>query len=114
MSRISYSDRLLRTFFVAALIILVFVSSVFFWNRTRLSNDQFWLEHTYQVLVNLEDTFSTLKDAETGQRGYLITGDTSYLQPYHNAIASIPSKLDTLGLLLADNPSQQQRLSDLQ
>ncbi|WP_260675906.1 CHASE3 domain-containing protein [[Scytonema hofmanni] UTEX B 1581] len=66
--------------------------------------------HTYQVLTNLENFLSTLKDAETGQRGYLITGSEDYLQPYNAAIPVIDKKITELRRLTGDNPSQQQRL----
>ena len=39
-----------------------------------------WVRHTYEVLTNLETTKSLLKEAETGQRGYIITGDPRYLE----------------------------------
>jgi CHASE3 domain sensor protein len=46
-----------------------------------------WVEHTHKVLLELETTLSVVKDAETGQRGYLLTGDKRYLEPYQAAIA---------------------------
>ena len=45
---------------------------------------------------DLRDTLSTLKDAETGQRGYLLTGDDSYLLPYNAAVSHIRLNLDSL------------------
>lgn len=73
-----------------------------------------WETHTYQVLTNLENFLSTLKDAETGQRGYLITGSEDYLQPYNTAIPVIDKKITELRRLTADNPSQQRRLNILE
>src|SRR5262249_11176547 len=46
-----------------------------------------------QTALQLEMLLSTLKDAESGQRGYLVTGDESYLQPYHAARARLPAEL---------------------
>src|SRR6476469_560632 len=57
---------------------------------------------------------STLKDAETGQRGYLITGTPSYLAPYNRAIAQIHQRVQQLQTLTSDNQNQQQRLQTLQ
>lgn len=48
------------------------------------------------VLQQVEDTLSTLKDAETGQRGYLLTGDESFLEPYTNGVLQLKPQLDTL------------------
>ncbi len=72
-----------------------------------------WVEHTRRVLNTIELIFSDLKDAETAVRGYIITGDESYLQPYADASASIPPRLDLLLGLTADNPSQNARSREL-
>ena len=46
-----------------------------------------WVVHTHEVIEGLEDVLSVLKDAETGQRGFVLTGQQRYLEPY-NAAAS--------------------------
>ena len=48
-----------------------------------------WREHTYEVLNSLDETVGQLSDAETGQRGYLLTGDETYLEPYRAAIKTV-------------------------
>jgi len=53
-------------------------------------------ERELSVLNQLDDFFSDLKDAEDGQRGYLLTGELPYLQPYTNARARIQIELDRL------------------
>jgi CHASE3 domain sensor protein len=55
-------------------------------------------------LNTLESSLSTLKDAETGQRGYLITGDETYLQPYNEGIAGIDQGLRDLRKLWPAEP----------
>jgi PAS domain S-box-containing protein len=69
--------------------------------------------HSRQVEIALEESESTLKDAETGQRGYLLTGDTTYLAPYERAKAEIGPRLDELARMTADNPSQQSNINQL-
>ena len=56
---------------------------------------------------------SLLKDAETGQRGFVITGDESFKEPYTAAIPEIPKVLKELHDLTSDNPHQQDRLKDV-
>ena len=51
-----------------------------------------------------------LQRAETGQRGYLLTGRDLYLQPHDAALKALPAALDALGTLVADNPTQQQQV----
>ncbi|MCC5646130.1 response regulator [Nostoc sp. CHAB 5824] len=70
--------------------------------------------HTYQVLSQLEDLNLQLTSAETGQRGYIITGEKRYLEPYNAAIQVLSQKVNRLQRLTADNPNQQNRLDILQ
>lgn len=72
-----------------------------------------WETHTYQVLAELENLLSTLKDAENGQRGYLPTGAEQYLESYELATQVLDEKITELRNLTADNPTQQQRLDNV-
>jgi CHASE3 domain sensor protein len=69
--------------------------------------------HTYQVLTRLDNLLSLLKDAETGQRGFIIVGKERYLQPYTAAIGKIEPALKHIQQLVAANPAQRQRLAAL-
>jgi CHASE3 domain sensor protein len=66
--------------------------------------------HTQQVLRQLETVLGFLRDAETSQRGYLLTGEDRYLGPFQNAQINLPVQLQQLGELLQDNPRQVERL----
>ncbi len=72
------------------------------------------VDHTYQVLNKLEEIFSILKDAENAQRGYVITNNTRYLEPYDYAIEVVNPMLKGLYKITEDNPQQQKRLDELQ
>ncbi len=52
--------------------------------------------HTYEVIERTTELLSSLKDAETGQRGYLLTGKAEYLASYYYAISVLPSQLKSL------------------
>jgi len=95
---------------VLALVLLLINALVSYRNIRRVIENERWVSHTQQVLAELEGTLSTLKDAETGQRGYLLTGNENYLRPYKRAIAQIPTSIDLLTKLTADNPNQEQRI----
>src|SRR5664279_4105397 len=69
--------------------------------------NQALVTHTRQVLLALAQTESLLKDAETGQRGYLFTGDEKYLEPYNLSIYQVEPNIDKLAQLIVDNPRQQ-------
>jgi signal transduction histidine kinase/CheY-like chemotaxis protein/CHASE3 domain sensor protein len=72
------------------------------------------LTQSVEVLGQLNSVLSTLKDAETGQRGYLLTGDESYLEPYSSAVAALPGEFGTLRGLIANRPQQRKRLEALE
>lgn len=71
------------------------------------------VSHAQDVLLQLEEIDSLIKDAETGQRGYLLTGDKEYLNPYTRAQAGIDPALSRLEALIRDNPGQQARIPQL-
>ena len=73
-----------------------------------------WVSHTRIVMLQLESLLSCVNDAETGQRGYLLTHKESYLEPYNNALNSKSDELQTLRQLTSDNPIQQKNLDDLE
>ena len=73
-----------------------------------------WVDHTRQVIYHAEKVISLLKDAETGQRGYIIAGDSVYLEPYFSALDSISPRVSQLQRLTADNAGQQARIDTLQ
>lgn len=66
-----------------------------------------WVQHTLLVRADADKALSLLKDAETGQRGFVITGEPEYLDPYDAALRTLPTILERLRLLTADNAAQQ-------
>ncbi len=69
---------------------------------------------TYQVLNQLEGLITKIKDAETGQRGYIITGRESYLQPYNQSLKTVDREIKDIQNLTKSNPNQQRRLETLE
>jgi PAS domain S-box-containing protein len=69
--------------------------------------------HSRQVLFESSQIESFLKDAETGQRGFLYTGQARYLQPYNAGVTHVEPHLRNLSRLTADNPRQQANISRL-
>src|ERR1700677_4347161 len=74
---------------------------------------QEWVAHSRQVLYELSQTESLLKDAETGQRGFLYTGDPKYLNPYTQAVGQVQPHIDSLARLTADNPRERAQIPQL-
>ncbi|MFI7540717.1 methyl-accepting chemotaxis protein [Actinoplanes sp. NPDC049599] len=110
MHRIKY--RLVAAFTVPLLVLCV-VGWLAHRNTGTLENTSGQVTHTYQVLGALDTVTSTLKDAETGQRGYLITGEDRYLTPYQDALRSIDPAIGAVASLTSDNAAQQERIATL-
>jgi methyl-accepting chemotaxis protein len=100
--------------FGLALIALTMVGAVSYDSTSKLIDSAEWVRHTHEVLNGLDELLSGMKDAETGQRGYVITGEARYLEPYQGAREAVDEKLKHLRELTADNPIQQQRLADIE
>jgi methyl-accepting chemotaxis protein len=71
------------------------------------------VDHTFLVLSKIDATLLRLQDAETGQRGFIITGEDAYLAPFFEAEGQIVSELSDLDGLVSDNSEQQSRLHNL-
>jgi len=100
--------------FTLALVALLVIGFVSYRSTTGLIETAGQVTHTHQVLENLDQLLSLLKDAETGQRGYLITGEDRYLQPYTAALGQIDQTIKEIRNLTSDNPHQQQRIDKLE
>ncbi len=97
---------------LALIAVSIFASVNYYNNRqTRLSNNL--LANTHQVLYKSEKILSILKDVETGTRGFVITGDSVFLQPYYLSKDSIQANITALKILTTDNPLQQVRIDTL-
>jgi signal transduction histidine kinase/FixJ family two-component response regulator len=84
------------------------------WERLNASRDaRLWSQHSFDVLLAMKDLAVTLRDAERGQRGFVLTGREDYLAPYVAARDRIGVLQGDLQRLTADNPEQQARLRDL-
>jgi methyl-accepting chemotaxis protein len=94
-------------------IILAIIGWVAYTNTIALVDSLNRQQHSYQVLQQAELVIKLLVDAETGQRGFLLTGTERYLQPYTAAIATLGPNITRLADLTADNPHQQARLPTL-
>jgi len=99
--------------FISILLVMLVVGVTSYQSTAKLTETAAWVTRTYQVRALLADLQSTLKDAETGQRGFLITGAPRYLDPYQAALKTIDSELAALKQLIIV-PTQQQRMEQLQ
>jgi signal transduction histidine kinase len=78
-----------------------------------LGESEYWVAHTWQVINAVELVLGSAKDAETGNRGFLLTGDDSYLEPYTTAVHELPGEIEAVQRLTIDNPRQQARIAEM-
>ncbi|HKQ71756.1 MAG TPA: CHASE3 domain-containing protein [Polyangiaceae bacterium] len=97
--------------FATAALTLLLVAGFGYRGAYQLIENDRWVSHTYQVRKDLADLLSQLKDAETGQRGFVITGNEAFLEPYTSGMAEVEKTLEDLKRLTSDNPQQQERLA---
>ena len=99
---------------LAAVLAFFVVSGYLSYRNARfLTLDAEQVAHTHEVITSLGDVLSVMKDAETGQRGFIITGNVRYLEPFNVARATIKDQLDRAENFLKDNPEQDAILQSI-
>ena len=104
-------DRNLRIGYGFSLLIVLTIGLVSFLTLQRLLKSNQAVSHSGQVMQKLEQVLSVMKDAETGQRGYLLTGRANFLEPYNGAYNEDLNLTGELTTLTADNPQQQANMA---
>lgn len=99
------------TLSIAAIIALSIVNQI---TLNQIFEARRWVEHTYEVIERLETIVSLCKDLEAGQRGYSLTREEVFLEPYDKAVGRIANVVSRVRELTLDNPVQQRRVDRLE
>lgn len=94
--------------------ILAIIGGVSYQSLTKLIETNNLAAQTQERLTKLEELLSQVKEAETGQRGYLLTGEKPYLEPYKTAIKNLEPKINELQELTANYPNRHKQLDALE
>ena len=86
--------------FIGIVVVILIVSIITYSNLENYTQEVQLIRHSGEVINTTELIMSTIKDAEIGQRGFQLTGDTSYLYPYYSAISVLPNELKILDSLV--------------
>jgi PAS domain S-box-containing protein len=108
------TERIIQAGFAFTLICLAVTGVIALTSEIRSSEEADRTRHTQEVIANLRQLLSTTTDAETAQRGYVITGDENFLKPYEDARRRIAAEFAGLRKLTADNAGQQHQLDLLE
>src|ERR1700686_3625212 len=99
---------------VTALTTLLVIGILSYQDWTRYYRDFEEANQARRILTLNESLVNRLLDAETGQRGFLITNRPEYLEPYNAALEAIPAELSEFGSIAAEGPRQRDRYQQLQ
>ena len=113
LRRIYASNIFLKSIFVISIFTIFFISVVTYKHISLVNNSFRWVNHSYEINLELERLVSHLKDAETGQRGFLLTQDSAYLAPYLHSKIKIETSFAKVKAFTKNNPLQQQNIRAL-
>jgi PAS domain S-box-containing protein len=105
---------LLRRVIVVPMVATAALAGLLLWETFDLNKSLQWVDHTDQALDQSGHLLMLLIDMESGTRGYIVTGDETFLHPYLEGAKKSYSEFEALNRLLNDNPIQQQRLKEIQ
>ncbi|MBD2103431.1 diguanylate cyclase [Leptolyngbya sp. FACHB-261] len=100
--------------FSLASALLVAIGAISYQSTIQLVESSAQIEQTLQTIEGLESLLSEMKDAETGQRGYVLTGTESYLEPYNTATQNVKKQVSKLQQALGSEPRQKQQLDQIE
>ncbi|HEU5291211.1 MAG TPA: ATP-binding protein [Cyclobacteriaceae bacterium] len=98
--------------FIGIVVVILMVSIITYSNLENYTEEVQLIRHSGEVINVTKLIMSTIKDAEIGHRGFQLTGDTTYLEPYYSAIAMLPKELKTLDSLV-NNTRQKDNVDSL-
>ncbi len=104
----------IKIVFIAAILLLLSLSVFSYYRIETLINSSNWRNHTTLVKLELEGLFSKIKDADSDQRGFVLTKDPIYVSQFENCLEDIASRMNSLNASIKDNYSQQRNLEDFQ
>ena len=99
--------------FGVIILTIVMVSASVFYTIGQLQQANFWNDHTYKVLAQIDTIISGMVNQETGLRGYLVGGTPNFLEPYKSGQAEADNAVAETQHLTADNPTQQKRIDEV-
>ncbi len=107
-------ERQIQLVFLIALLLLLITGFFAYRSANSLTEALRWEKHTQEVLLKLDDTLILATEAENGGRGFVVTGNESYLEPFNESEQKIKQNLAELRRLVSDNDKQKTEISRLE
>jgi signal transduction histidine kinase len=102
-----------RTIAACALLILACIGALSFLSEVRSEKDREWVRHTYMVVESLQEVRIDITQMETGQRGFMFTGQARHMEMYSAGVKQVRQDLSELADLIADNPAEREAIQRL-
>jgi PAS domain S-box-containing protein len=109
-----FLNRTVQIAFGSAILALLLVGVISYRVMVMSAESDLWVRHTHDVLEQLQDLLSSMQGAESSYRGFILTGEESYIASYRAAIVSAEQREAAVRKLTEDNPNQQPRLAALE
>jgi len=103
-----------RFVWLLALGLLVILAVAGYFSGRRYLDASEWVTHTFEVTEAIEQVLASTRDVEAAQRGFLLSGDAAFLEPYEQARVALPQQLRHLRSLPRNNAGQQRRIDRLE
>jgi methyl-accepting chemotaxis protein len=113
MQNISTTKKLIVAFGIIIMIVIASNATIFMKNA-EIKQTIKWTDHTTAVIATVTEALAAMVDRETGLRGYLISGEKNFLDPYYGGEKNFDKSLAKFRELTSDNPAQQQRAAQLE
>ena len=107
-------ERQIQLVFIIALLLLLIIGYFAYRSANSMTEALSWEKHTQEVLLKLDNTLILATDAENGGRGFVVTGNEAYLEPFNQSEQKIEQNLDELRRLVSDNPRQTVEIDRLE
>jgi methyl-accepting chemotaxis protein len=107
-------ESMIRIGFGATFLLMIGIGVVSWVTVKKLKETNYWVSHTHKVIGNLRWLEKSMVDTETGQRGFIIVDQETFLEPYIQGQEDVKSLLEEIQDLTRDNPIQQENLDVLQ
>ncbi len=113
LRRRSPAENSLAAGFTLSMLLVLSLILFSVWQGRRFVSGAHWVEHTGEVIQNLNETLYQVEAAESSQRGFSSSGQEVFLPGYQTAILTLPGRLAALRTLVSDNPAQLRRFGQL-
>ncbi len=99
--------------FSVPLVFMLIIAILTYNNDQTMKEDSRWVEHTHKAINDAEHLLTLTLEMETGERGFIITGDQEFLEPYHRSNRQWPMKLNLLKKHISGQPGQVETINDI-